>query len=90
VRRLLAQHRVGHHLIRPGAVGDGLPCTGQQPCGTPAGASHDDGLDGEDDLSGADLGIQLGDAPVPARGGQPCSPRIAAIRLTIAEVPRAA
>ena len=26
--------------------------------------------------SGADLGIPLGDAPVPARGGQPCPPRI--------------
>ena len=36
----------------------------------PAGSSHHDSLDGEDDVSGADLRIPLGDAPVPARGGQ--------------------
>jgi len=53
-----------------------------------AGSSHHDGLDGEDDISGADLRIPLGDAPVPARGGQPCPPGIAAIRLTIAETAR--
>jgi hypothetical protein len=51
---------------------------------TPAGASRD----GQDDISGADLRILLGDAPVPARGGQPCPSRIAAIRLTIAEAAR--
>jgi len=49
----------------------------------PAGATRDDG----DDI-GSDLGIPLGDAPVPARSGQPCPPRIAAIRLTIAETAR--
>ncbi|MGH3237943.1 MAG: hypothetical protein ACRDOH_32735, partial [Streptosporangiaceae bacterium] len=54
--------------------------------GAPA-ARHHDGP-GEDDISGADLRIPLGDAPVPARGGQPCPPRIAAIRLTIAETAR--
>ncbi len=32
--------------------------------------------------------IPLGDGPVPARGGQPCPPGIAAIRLTIAEAAR--
>ena len=36
----------------------------------------------------SDYGIPLGDASVPARGGQPCPPRIAAIRLTIAETAR--
>ena len=51
--------------------------------GASAASSHDG--DGKDDISGADLRIPLGDAPVPARGGQPCPPRIAAIRLTIAE-----
>jgi SRSO17 transposase len=56
--------------------------------GAPAGASQDDGLDGEDDGSGADLRIPLGDAPVPARGGQPCPPRIGTIKLTIAETAR--
>jgi hypothetical protein len=51
-----------------------------------AGASSDGRDDG--DVSGADLRIPLGDAPVPARGGQPCPPRIAAIKLTIAETAR--
>jgi SRSO17 transposase len=40
--------------------------------------------------SSADLGIPLGDAPVPARPGQPCPPGIAAIKLTIAETARLA
>jgi len=39
-------------------------------------------------VSCADLGIPLGDAPVPARPGQPCPPRIGAIKLTIAETAR--
>jgi SRSO17 transposase len=56
--------------------------------GAPAGSSRDDGRHREDDISGADLRIPLGDAPVPSRGGQPCPPRIAAIRLTIAETAR--
>ena len=50
----------------------------------PAGASRHDHRDNGDDI-GSDLGIPLGDAPVPARSGQPCPPGIAAIRLTIAE-----
>jgi len=56
--------------------------------GAPAGSSRDDSRHGQDDISGADLRIPLGDAPVPARGGQPCPPRIAAIKLTIAETAR--
>jgi hypothetical protein len=66
-------------------VGDGpaaAPGCGHP--GRPASARHD----GQDDISGADLRIPLGDAPVPARGGQPCPSRIAAIRLTIAEAAR--
>jgi SRSO17 transposase len=47
----------------------------------PASAGRDNG----DGISDADLRIPLGDAPVPSRSGQPCPPRIAAIRLTIAE-----
>ena len=39
-------------------------------------------------VSGADLGIPLGDAPVPARPGQPCPPRIGPVKLTIAETAR--
>ena len=42
----------------------------------------------ETKVSCADLGIPLGDAPVPARPGQPCPPRIGAIKLTIAETAR--
>jgi len=41
-----------------------------------------------DDIDDADLQIPLGDAPVPARGGQPCPPRIAPIRLSVAETAR--
>ncbi|MGH3195255.1 MAG: hypothetical protein ACRDNT_04850 [Streptosporangiaceae bacterium] len=56
--------------------------------GAPAGASsHHDRRDGGDG-TGSDPGIPLGDAPVPARSGQPCPPGIAAIRLTIAETAR--
>ncbi|MGH3121850.1 MAG: IS701 family transposase, partial [Streptosporangiaceae bacterium] len=43
---------------------------------------------GEEEVSGADLGIPLGDAPVPARPGQPCPPRIGPVKLTIAETAR--
>ena len=50
----------------------------------PASAGRDHG----DGISGADLRIPLGDAPVPSRSGQPCPPGIAAIRLTIAETAR--
>jgi hypothetical protein len=53
----------------------------------PAGASRHDRRDNGDD-TGIDPGIPLGDAPVPARSGQPCPPGIAAIRLTIAETAR--
>jgi SRSO17 transposase len=56
--------------------------------GAPAGPGRDDGPGGQDDISRADLRIPLGDAPVPARPGQPCPPRIGPIRLTIAETAR--
>jgi len=39
-------------------------------------------------VSCADLGIPLGDAPVPARPGQPCPPRIGPVKLTITETAR--
>jgi SRSO17 transposase len=41
-------------------------------------------------ISDADLQIPLGDAPIPGRGGQPCPPGIAPIRLSIAETTRLA
>ena len=40
---------------------------------------------GDDPISEVDLQIPLGDAPVPARGGQPCPPEITPIKLSIAE-----
>ena len=55
-----------------------LPGTGHETSDT-----VDDG-----DISDADLLIPLGDAPVPVRGGQPCPPGIAPIRLSIAETAR--
>ena len=51
----------------------------------PAASTADD-----DHISDADLQIPLGDAPVPARGGQPCPPGITPIRLSIAETARLA
>lgn len=45
---------------------------------------------GDDQASDADLRIPLGDAPVPARAGQPCPAGIAPIRLSIAETTRLA
>src|SRR5260370_29265545 len=42
----------------------------------------------DDHADDADLQIPLGDAPVPARGGQPCPPRIGVIRLSGAETAR--
>ena len=52
------------------------------------GPGHGDGTAGDEHVSDADLRIPLGDAPLPARGGQPCPPRIAAIRLSVAETAR--
>ncbi len=76
---LAALAQLRHAAVRNHLCGDiTLP-------GNPAGASHDDG---EDDISGPDLPIPLGDAPVPVCGRQPCPPRIGAIRLTIAETAR--
>jgi hypothetical protein len=48
-------------------------------------AAMDDGT-----TSDTDLQIPLGDAPVPVRGGQPCPPGIAPIKLSVAETARLA
>jgi len=62
--------------------------------GLPAAGHSDDDARGtqadESHISDADLQIPLGDAPVPARGGQPCPPGITPIRLSIAETARLA
>ena len=55
-----------------------------------APAEHEPGTEGDGDVGDADLQIPLGDAPVPARGGQPCPPGIAPIKLSIAETTRLA
>ena len=39
-------------------------------------------------ITSVGLRIPLGDAPVPARGGPPSPPRVAAIKLTLAETAR--
>ena len=53
-------------------------------------SGHDDaGRDHDADQAGdADLDIPLGDAPVPARPGQPCPPGTGPVRLTVAETAR--
>jgi hypothetical protein len=61
-----------------------LPSAGSH-IGHDTSATLDDGS-----ISDADLQIPLGDAPVPARGGQPRPPGIAAIKLSIAETARLA
>lgn len=63
-------------ITLPGAVSDSADDTSD--------TTHDSGI------SDADLQIPLGDAPVPAQGGQPCPPSIAPIRLSIAETARLA
>ena len=50
------------------------------------GRRHDS--DDGDHVDDADLVIPLGDAPVPARGGQPCPRRIGPIKLSVAETAR--
>ena len=59
----------------------------------PAAGHGDDragSIPADGDVSDADLQIPLGDAPVPARGGQPCPPGISPVKLSIAETARLA
>ena len=48
------------------------------------GDDHAGSIPADGDVSDADLQIPLGDAPVPARGGQPCPPGITPVKLSIA------
>ena len=87
--RDLPAHRPGRPRPAPGRRHPQRPDRRHQPSrrrtpGTPAGA----GDDHDDDVDDADLLIPLGDAPVPVRGGQPCPPGIAPIKLSIAETAR--
>jgi len=61
-----------------------LPATATR-AGYDSSTAIDDG-----DISGTDLQIPLGDAPLPVRGGQPCPPGIAPIKLSVAETARLA
>lgn len=54
------------------------------------GDDHAHPAPADGDVSDADLQIPLGDAPVPAHGGQPCPPAIAPVKLSIAETARLA
>ena len=54
----------------------------------PPGGEEEEDEKKKKKVSGADPGILLGDAPVPARPGQPCPPRIGPVKLTIAETAR--
>jgi SRSO17 transposase len=57
--------------------------------GPAAGTAGDHAApDGGEDVNDADLRIPLGDAPVPARGGQPCPPRLGPVKLSVAETAR--
>ena len=78
---LAALAQLRHAAIRNALCGDiTLPAPDDGP-GIPANGQ-------DDDADEADLLIPLGDAPVPARGGQPRPPRIAPIRLSVAETAR--
>jgi SRSO17 transposase len=54
----------------------------------PPASPGDEDDDDDDAVDDDDLRIPLGDAPVPVRGGQPCPPRIALTRLSVAETAR--
>ena len=85
---LAALAQLRQAAIRNAICGDiTLPPAPAGDAGQPGpGGDHDD--DDDDHISDTDLQIPRRDAPVPARGGQPCPPRIAAIGLTIAEAAR--
>ncbi len=75
LRQIAIRNAVTGAITLPAAPGTGDP-------------GHGSGTAGDEHVSDADLRIPLGDAPLPARGGQPCPPRIAAIRLSVAETAR--
>ena len=75
LRQIAIRNAVTGAITLPATPGTGDP-------------GHGSGTAGDEHVSDADLRIPLGDAPLPARGGQPCPPRIAAIRLSVAETAR--
>ena len=80
---LAALAQLRHAAIRNALCGDIT-----LPPPPPGGGEEEEEEKKKKKVSGADLGIPLGDAPVPARPGQPCPPRIGPVKLTIAETAR--
>lgn len=78
---LAALAQLRHAAIRNALCGDITPAAPDDGPGIPAHGQ-------DEDVDDADLLIPLGDAPVPARGGQPCPLSIPPIRLSIAETAR--
>ena len=76
--------------LRAAAIRGALTGSITLPAASSAGTATTPRQHGRRRLSDADLQIPLGDAPVPARGGQPCPPGIAPIKLSIAETARLA
>jgi SRSO17 transposase len=62
----------------------------QLPAAAAGGERHSSAITNDGHISDTDLQIPLGDAPVPVRGGLPCPPGIAAIKLSVAETARLA
>ena len=62
----------------------------QLPAIAAEGGHHSSAPMDDGHISDTDLQIPLGDAPVPVRGGLPCPPGIAAIKLSVAETARLA
>ena len=75
--------------LRAAAIRSALTGHIQLPGAVP-GSGHDGSDTADDSNISADLLIPVGDAPIPARGGQPCPPGIAPIKLSIAETTRLA
>jgi DDE superfamily endonuclease len=75
--------------LRAAAIRGALDGSITLPAGPAAGCARSV-RDDDRHVSDADLQIPLGDAPVPARAGQPCPPGIAPVKLSIAETARLA
>jgi hypothetical protein len=74
--------------LRAAAIRGALTGSITLPAGN--GDDHAGAVPADGDVSDADLLIPLGDAPVPAHGGQPCPPGISPVKLSIAETARLA
>ena len=74
--------------LRAAAIRGALTGTITLPAASPADDHAGSIQAGDGDVRDTDLQIPLGDAPVPARGGQPRPPAITPIKLSIAETTR--